>query len=114
MKVRKPNFKFLLYVLIASSCSGGQPPAPGPQPCSEKWQEHVEAKLRTGDSEGHGPDVGSLEWRSVVEFKLGIRGDPEIPTRESDQWCTNIDEIIRTSADYPIAALAELNDRSWP
>ena len=89
----------LLCNLIASSCGGGPAPGPGPQPCSEKWQEYVEEMLRTGDSEGHGPDVGSLEWRSVVEFKLGIRGDPANPSRESDEWCTYIDEKIRTSAD---------------
>ncbi len=52
----------------------------------------VEDRFPTGDGQGHGPDIGSLEWRSVVEFKLGIRGDPAIPPLESDQWCAYVDE----------------------
>ena len=88
-----------LSILIAASCGEGQTPDLSSQPCSEPWQEYVEAKLQTGDAEGHGPDVGSLEWRSVVEFKLDIRGDPAIPLRESDEWCAYIDEKIRTSVD---------------
>ncbi len=31
-----------------------------------------------------------------MEFKLGIRGNPDVPQRETDQWCTYIDEKIRT------------------
>lgn len=89
----------LFSILIASSCGDGQAPGPRPQPCSEQWQENVETKLQTGDSEGHGPDIGSLEWRSVVEFKLGIRGNPAIPSRESDEWCTYIDAEIHKSDD---------------
>jgi hypothetical protein len=87
----------LLSILIASSCGVAPAPSLGPQPCSESWQQHVEAQLQTGDSEGHGPDVGSEEWRSVVEFKLGIRGDPAIPSRDTDEWCTYINEMIGTS-----------------
>lgn len=85
----------LLGIVITSSCSGVQAPILDPEPCSEQWQEYVEEKLQTGDSEGHGPDTGSLEWRSVVEFKLGIRGSPEIPSRESDEWCKYIDTKMR-------------------
>ena len=84
-----------LGILIASGCGDGQTPHSDLQPCTAQWQEYVEAQLQTGDSEGHGPDIGSLEWRSVVEFKLGIRGNPTIPRRETDEWCTYIDEEIR-------------------
>ena len=82
---------------IFAVCSCGVDPSsnPGQQPCSERWFQYVEEKLRTGDSEGHGPDLGSSEWRSVVEFKLGMRGDPSVPNRETDQWCTYIDEKVR-------------------
>jgi len=84
-----------LGILMASGCGDGQTPYSELQPCTAQWQEYVEAQLQSGDSEGHGPDIGSLEWRSVVEFKLGIRGDPTIPSRETDEWCTYIDEQIR-------------------
>jgi hypothetical protein len=82
---------------IFAVCSCGVAPTSNliKQPCSEQWFQHVEEKLQTGDSEGHGPDLGSSEWRSVVEFKLGIRGDPGVPHRETDKWCTYIDERVR-------------------
>ena len=85
------SFLFLCAIAI-SSCAIDSKIAPSPQPCSEQWFQFVEGKLPTGDSEGHGPDLGSSEWRSVVEFKLGIRGDPTIPDRATDQWCAYIDE----------------------
>lgn len=62
--------------------------------CSEAWYETVEAEVPTGDGHGHGPDVGSEEWKSVVEFKLGIRGQPDVPARDSDTWCRHIDQVI--------------------
>ena len=44
---------------------------------------------------GHGPDIGSGEWKSVVEFKLGIRGNPDVPDRDSQEWCSYIDALIQ-------------------
>lgn len=83
-----------LGILIVSSCGLVRNPGAGLQPCSEQWLQFVEEQLSTGDAEGHGPDVGSMEWRSVVEFKLGVRGDPATPPRETDEWCLYIDEKI--------------------
>ena len=65
-----------------------------PEPCSAEWQQAVESRLVTGDGHGHGPDIGSDEWRSVVEFKLGIRDDPSTPARNSEEWCAYIDERL--------------------
>ena len=48
-----------------------------------------------GDGHGHGPDLGSLEWRSAVEFKLGIRDDPAVPAPDSEAWCAHIDANIQ-------------------
>ena len=86
-----------LSIFIIASCEAAQNPDSDLQLCSEQWFRFVEKKLPTGDSEGHGPDLGSLEWRSVVEFKLGIRGDLTVPTRETDEWCTYIDDLIPKS-----------------
>ena len=58
--------------------------------CQLKWYQEVERKLRSGDGQGHGPNLGSLEWRSTVEFKLGIRGKAGLPPRESNLWCSYI------------------------
>lgn len=88
-----------LSVLLVAACSGVQTHETRPEPCSEHWQEYVEARLHTGDSHGHGPDPGSAEWRSVVEFKLGIRNKPEVPARNSVEWCTFIDARIGALAE---------------
>lgn len=70
----------------------------GPQTCSSEWFTKVDDKIVTGDGQGHGPDLGSLEWRSVIEFRLGIRGDSSIPARNSEQWCEYIDtNFIKSS-----------------
>ncbi|GJL53978.1 MAG: lipoprotein [Nitrospirales bacterium] len=53
--------------------------------------------MRTGDGQGHGPDVGSEEWKSVVEFKLGIRDKPNVPNRDSIAWCRQIDQIVQSN-----------------
>lgn len=58
--------------------------------CTSDWYALVEKQVFTGDNQGHGPDVGSTEWRSVVEFKLGIRGNKQNPPLESEQWCNYI------------------------
>lgn len=69
--------------------------------CSSDWYQQVESQVNTGDGAGHGPDLGSDEWRSVVEFKLGIRDKqaspeqpalPPLPERNSEDWCRYIDE----------------------
>ncbi|UJF23239.1 hypothetical protein [Shewanella sp. OMA3-2] len=63
--------------------------------CSEVWYQQVETRLTSGDGQGHGPDLGSEEWQSVIEFKLGIRGDSSVPQRNTDQWCTFIDGLLQ-------------------
>jgi len=69
--------------------------SPHPVPCTEPWYAFVESKVSTGDGMGHGPDADSAEWKSVVEFKLGIRGTAGIPDPSTDEWCNYIDKQIR-------------------
>ena len=64
-----------------------------PSPCSESWYDYIDAIVVTGDGAGHGPDIGSDEWQSVVEFKLGVRDDPKVPERSSAAWCDFIDAL---------------------
>ena len=70
-----------------------------PSLCNTTWYQAVEDDLHTGDGQGHGPDLGSTEWRSVVEFKLNIRDDSELPKVESDEWCRYIDEHYLQAQD---------------
>ena len=58
--------------------------------CNQAWFKKVEQQVITGDGQGHGPDLGSLEWRSVVEFKLGIRGQANLPPKDTELWCDYI------------------------
>jgi hypothetical protein len=84
---------FLLMIAIAlSACASLPTPETSDAPCSEEWYRIVEEVVSTGDGHGHGPDLGSSEWRSVVEFKLGIRDDSRNPPRESEDWCRFIQE----------------------
>jgi uncharacterized protein len=63
--------------------------------CSASWYRWIEAKVPTSDAQQHGPDVGSDEWKSVIEFKLGIRGKPDVPSRDNEAWCQQIDRLVR-------------------
>ena len=62
--------------------------------CSGEWQQFVESTVTSGDGMGHGPDIGSEEWKSVIEFKLGVRGQPGVPERESPEWCAYVQNLI--------------------
>jgi hypothetical protein len=77
--------------LLACGCSGIAETTASPQPCTEGWFQLVEQRYGTSDGLGHGPDVGSLEWRSTIEFKIGIRGDPDVPAVDDERWCRYID-----------------------
>ena len=63
--------------------------------CSDSWYRFIEEKIPTSDDQGHGPDVGSDEWKSVIEFKLGIRNKQNLPSHNSEAWCRHIDQIVR-------------------
>lgn len=91
----------LLIVLLAVVCmqfdleKAGAVSAPKDGFCTQQWYRFIEEKVATGDGQGHGPDLGSEEWQSVVEFKLGVRGNTSVPRRNSDAWCVYIDQLAR-------------------
>ena len=88
-------FVFVVQTVFATAivgCSVVESRQVGVQNCTSDWYVLVEKKIPTGDGQGHGPDMGSAEWRSVVEFKLGIRGNVDIPFLESEQWCSYINK----------------------
>lgn len=65
--------------------------------CSSDWYHQIEKKLQSADGQGHGPDIGSDEWKSVIEFKLGLRGSANVPAKNSAQWCDFINNQINNS-----------------
>ena len=64
------------------------------KPCSEQWFIYVEDYIPTGDGAGHGTDLGSAEWMSVIEFKLGLRDNSDVPKLGSEDWCEYIDAKV--------------------
>ncbi|MYM63886.1 DUF1311 domain-containing protein [Pseudomaricurvus sp. HS19] len=64
---------------------------PAPALCTDDWYRAVESTIMSGDGQGHGPDIGSDEWKSVVEFRLGVRGQPQVPARDDPAWCDYIE-----------------------
>ena len=88
----KSRLKFLVVLVAVNLPAGAGSEAP--IPCTEPWYQFVEHKLVSGDGQGHGPDIGSDEWKSVIEFKLGIRGQSALPDRDSEDWCQLIDALV--------------------
>lgn len=81
----------IFFIVVASCAYAGTQTS---VPCSDSWYRWVEENVSAGDGQGHGPDVGSDEWKSVVEFKLGIRGKPNVPDHDSESWCQYIDRVV--------------------
>lgn len=94
-----------LVLAAASACAGQheRPLAASAEPCSDAWQRYVDSRVITGDGQGHGPDLGSEEWKSVVEFKLGIRDKAGVPPRSAEAWCKHIDRVLRDREGHDVA-----------
>jgi uncharacterized protein len=90
----------VLFVFVAAACAEASDSGTASATttlCSESWYRSIEQHMPTGDGQGHGPDVGSAEWKSVIEFKLGIRDKPNLPSRASEAWCRHVDQLVRQS-----------------
>lgn len=82
--------KYLVWLLV-----GATGVAQAQSMCTYPWYQSIDKILHTTDGQGHGPDIGSDEWKSVTEFKLGVRDGVNFPERSSDQWCQYIDQHIK-------------------
>lgn len=93
---------FLCFAAAFAQTIGGLASGPAMRTlCSDSWYRLIEVKVPTSDEQGHGPDIGSDEWKSVIEFKLGILDKPDVPRRDSEAWCRHIDQMVlenRTSS----------------
>jgi hypothetical protein len=87
---------FIIFVAICAQAGNDHRSSMAAETlCSDSWNRFIEETVPTSDSQGHGPDVGSDEWKSVIEFKLGIRDKPNLPDRDSEAWCRHIDQMVR-------------------
>jgi len=90
----KPIY-IIFWVCCISACSyTGKAPINNSLKCDMNSFKLIEQKLKTSDSHGHGPDIGSNEWKSVVEFKLGVRGEVFVPPRNTPDWCKFIESTL--------------------
>jgi len=62
--------------------------------CTMDWYRIVDKRIQSNDAMGHGPDLGSGEWRRAVEFKLNIASTTVRPPIDSDEWCSYIDRTF--------------------
>lgn len=101
--------KTLLIVALIMSCScSSLSEVPSSElgaqvSCGEQWYRDVEEVLHISDAQAHGPDLGSEEWRSAVEFKLHLGAVDRLPTKNSQQWC-----------DYIASKIQELKTETKP
>lgn len=72
--------------LLQACASLNDSSADSVEPCSDKTLVMIEHQAPIGEGLGHGSDIGSDEWRSVVEFRLGVRGDASVPPRNTRPW----------------------------
>ncbi|HEY7774621.1 MAG TPA: hypothetical protein VIC26_15660 [Marinagarivorans sp.] len=88
----------LILLILIAGCStktdSANQTSASPVTCTNNWYQFVENAVQSGDGQGHGPDIGSEEWQSVVEFKLGVRGNPEVPSKDSQAWCDYINSLL--------------------
>tara|TARA_R110001592_G_scaffold43362_3_gene140550 strand:- start:2590 stop:3420 length:831 start_codon:yes stop_codon:yes gene_type:complete len=69
--------------------------------CSSEWFHYIEGQLHTSDHQGHGPDLGSTEWQFVVESKLNLAKQSDLPKKSTPQWCEYIQQQINERRKLP-------------
>ena len=69
--------------------------------CTDEWYRYVESQVSSSDAMGHGPDLGSKEWQSSIEFKLGLQSDPNLPSKSTPEWCAFIQNQLDTQRNPP-------------
>jgi uncharacterized protein len=62
--------------------------------CSNEWFHYIEGQLHTSDRQGHGPDLASVEWQSIIEFKLDLEKQQGLPKKSTPQWCEFIQQKL--------------------
>lgn len=97
-----PPYKKLLILLgfsLTAAC--GQSPSSSQSqseqsvtPCSAERYAAIDAVIQSGDGMGHGPDIGSGEWKSVVVYKLGLQDNKALPNADAAEWCDFISQQL--------------------
>ena len=77
-------------------CANHRPKTPEiePENCSTADILNLAAKLDVSDGAGHGPDIGSAEWRAAIEFRMGITESEHVHDNDTKNWCQFIESIL--------------------
>ena len=90
-----PVLRLAALLPLAVLCGPTLAPAQDAAPCSPARLAAIERQSQPLDRSGHGPDRGSAEWASAVEWRLGLRGRDDLPARGSRAWCERIEAALR-------------------
>lgn len=84
--VKKALSAMLLMPLILPGIAWSQ--------CTAQWYRDIDTILPSQDAQGHGPDLGSAEWKSVIEGKLKKLKAINFPEASSKAWCKKVDSLL--------------------
>ncbi|MFC3093435.1 hypothetical protein DRW07_04325 [Alteromonas sediminis] len=65
--------------------------------CDLRSFRSIEHAIQSGDGHGHGPNIGSDEWKSTIEFKLGVTPQEKELALHTANWCEFIESRIAQS-----------------
>jgi len=80
--------------------------------CSASTYQTIEARVPVEDDEGHGPDVGSTEWKHAIEAKLRRQHEPQFPPMDSDAWCQRVYDLVLAIASNGPRLTGTLQDEA--
>lgn len=92
-----PRTPSLLLLALSAVCLNAT--AEADPPCPADRLAAIDRHGTPHDSRGHGPDPGSEEWASTVEWQLGLRGQADLPARGSLAWCGRIEAALQQRDD---------------
>ena len=92
-----PRTTFLIFLSLLWGCVTQEPEDQNSVvTCSQTWYDEIEEIISIGDGQGHGPDLGSQEWRHAVEYRLGIAENKQKPPVTSEKWCGYVQSQIQS------------------
>lgn len=90
------RFLCLSCSLVLTACTDKPASNNNTVACDQNSFHVLEQLIGSSDGAGHGPDVGSHEWQSTIEFRLQLRGDKNKPAHDHPEWCAY---MLKTARD---------------
>ena len=90
----KYSYAVVLYLSLLACSAAEVKNDDSAEACPIPMLASIEGRVSALDSEGHGPDLGSDEWFSAIEFRLGLRGQSALPEKGTNEWCDFLDRHL--------------------